>query len=114
MHGRKKPTQPSSEAELTAIQRKAVQISALYGDLIMKKNDKNVTTESLELTAKILRTNPDFYSAWNYRREILMAVTTSLSLTPRLNGDKLSIPDLTETELQLSEDCIKKNPKSCE
>ena len=37
-----------------------------------------VTDEALELTAKAIGENPDLYTMWNYRREIIAARVPTL------------------------------------
>lgn len=73
-----------------------------------------MSAESLDLTAKMLKTNPDIYSLWNYRREILKELHNAIGLSdttsspiPATSGSSILAP-----ELHLSAECIKKNPKS--
>ena len=113
MHGRKKTSTVASDAEVAAIQRKAESLSETVQKFfeLKKKGDKTDTT--LEFTSKLLRINPDFYSVWNYRKEILIFNNASLSVTAEHKSQLIVDNDLREKELKLSEDCIKKSPKSC-
>jgi geranylgeranyl transferase type-2 subunit alpha len=114
MHGRKKTLTVASDAELAAIQRKADSLSATVQTFfdLKKKGDK--TDVALEFTGKLLKINPDFYSVWNYRKEILVFNNAAL-LAPAEDKSQLIVDnDLREKELKLSEDCITKSPKSCE
>jgi hypothetical protein len=68
----------------------------------------------------MLRNNPDFYTLWNYRREILMSMhadTLGLSIDVPENKIPTAAGEAGEAvrneELQLSEDGIRRNPKSC-
>lgn len=111
MHGRKKTTESRSEAELTALRLKAESAAKTTEDVLRMKKEKLYTMGSLELTGKILRSNPDFYSVWNYRKEILMSLSNDLSSSTGEHHHKDDT--LRDQELKLSEDCIKRNPKSC-
>ena len=89
--------------------------------------------ETLELTSKMLRNNPDFYTLWNFRREILyylypdlqsssppqlstLALTTVVptSSSTAAKSDVYDKSVLRDGELALSTEGIKRNPKSCE
>ena len=72
----------------------------------------------------MLRLNPDFYSLWNYRKEILISMHgSSLGLSEIVPEVKIptegesascvSAASLAAAELQLSAEGIRKNPKSC-
>lgn len=45
----------------------------LVSELFEKKNAKDFSEESFELTLEIILLNPDFYSVWNYRKDILLS-----------------------------------------
>lgn len=119
MHGRKKSTQLPSETELTAVQKKTTQWSKTVASVLSQKKSSNYSTDALEFTAKVLRSHPDFYSVWNFRKEILLSMIVDLSdisntlaaagMQPKLVDND----DFRDKELKLSEDCIRKNPKSC-
>jgi geranylgeranyl transferase type-2 subunit alpha len=114
MHGRKKTLTVASDAELAAIQRKADSLSATVQTFFDFKKKGDKTDVALEFTAKLLKINPDFYSVWNYRKEILVFNKAAL-LAPAEDKSQLIVDnDLREKELKLSEDCITKSPKSCE
>ena len=59
--------------------------------------------ESLGLTQKILEINPEFYTLWNYRREIIQSMMTAGHLTAGQIG---------ESEKSLTQLALEKNPKS--
>lgn len=119
MHGRKKPTSPRSESETTALQKKTQQASGMIALVLGKKKANDMSEETLELTGKVLRSLTDFYSVWNFRRRILISMTPELALLESKGavGErdipvKLVNAELVRRELQLSEDGIRKNPKS--
>jgi hypothetical protein len=110
MHGRKKPTQPQSEAELGALGKKTKVLAATVDSIINKKKEKEYSSDTLLLTGQILRNTPDFYSVWNLRREILISQKPKLSAVV---DEKIVDDPVVKEELKLTEDAIKKNPKSC-
>ncbi len=131
MHGRKKSTQPPSQREIDAIKKKITTYQTLVGMAFEKRESGDRSVETLDLTGKLLASFPDFYSMWNYRREILIDMH-SAALGPVLSiagskgeekgeekGEMDKIPEavggaVRDMELALSAECIQKNPKSCE
>ena len=113
MHGRKKSTEPRSEAEIKTLDRKTELYSKTLYIVLERKKCKDFTEEALELTAKMLKSNPDFYSVWNYRKEILVAMIPDLAISVDTDHNRIVNDEVRVRELKLSEDCIRKNPKSC-
>ena len=113
MHGRKKSTEPRSEAEIKTLDRKTELYSKTLYIVLERKKCKDFTEEALELTAKMLKSNPDFYSVWNYRKEILVAMIPDLAIVVNTDHNRIVNDEVRVRELKLSEDCIRKNPKSC-
>jgi geranylgeranyl transferase type-2 subunit alpha len=124
MHGRKKSSVPPSAAEVSAVQKKIGTYNTLVGILFERRKKHDVSDETLALTAQMLSSSPDFYSLWNYRREILIHVHGP---TIGLRNDRGTArePDsrdsvipaslgaaIRDQELLLSADGIRKNPKS--
>ncbi|CAG8539603.1 12208_t:CDS:2 [Ambispora leptoticha] len=74
MHGRKR-VKPSAEVERQRKEKEAAKIKE-YSDLVdaclNKKDSKKFDTEAFNYTTKILSQNPDFYTIWNFRRNILI------------------------------------------
>ena len=113
MHGRKKLDKPPSESELTNLQRKTDLYSQTVTSVLTRKKLNDFSSESFELTAKVLKSNPDFYSIWNFRKEILISMLPELSTSVEDRHQRLSNDEIRDLELKMSEDCIRKNPKSC-
>jgi hypothetical protein len=116
MHGRKKQQQ-QSEADIQRIEEKAKTYKTLVNIIMKKKCQKDYSLETFELTDKMLRNNPDFYSLWNIRRIILIKIyedTMDLSRNiPNVKIPVLVSGNVPITELSLTQECIKRNPKSC-
>ncbi len=84
--------------------------------------------ESLLISAQLLAINPDFYTLWNYRREIILSIKQKLLnqsfetednsqtnhqiIYDKSNQNFDSFQKLCENELQLTANCLKVNPKS--
>ena len=60
-----------SEKEILKKQAKMKAYKKLATVLLAKRNKNDVSLKTLELTAKMVVVNPDFYTIWGYRREIL-------------------------------------------
>lgn len=60
--------------------------------------------ESLLISGQLLSVNPDFYSLWNFRRETILFIKN--------NENNDSFEKICRNELQLTENCLKVNPKS--
>ena len=123
MHGRKR-------GQIDDVTRaKMVKKAGMFQELstiIAKSRDKGDRSEkALELTSKMLSMNPDCYSWWNYRREILLDLyggAEELGLTMeapsgeeakvKTSRDESKAAAVRDTELQLTVEGIMKNPKS--
>lgn len=114
MHGRKK-VQPS-QAEVAALAEKAKNYSLLSAILLQHRTNNDFTKEALDLTTKMLKMNPDFYTLWNYRRDILMSINSNVFQLDNNNTnskiDSIEGNAIRDDELYLSAEGIKKNPKS--
>ncbi|KAG9007119.1 Rab geranylgeranyltransferase [Tulasnella sp. 427] len=76
----------------------------LYNDVMSKKTAKEWSQEAFDLTTQLLRANPEIYTIWNYRRDILTnGVFTSK--TPN------EINHILASELQLTLSALRQHPK---
>lgn len=98
MHNRKKKV--FTEAELEHLHLKTEGYNRLASAISEMKKAQKIESATLDLIDKMIVMNPDFYSLWNFRREIINKVYESFD------------DNLTERELNISSDAIKKNPKS--
>lgn len=71
MHSRKKKhVEPTPEdLEKARVRTKAIQ--SLNAAVVEAKTSGDLSAEALELTSKAIRLSPDFYTVFNYRRQIL-------------------------------------------
>lgn len=111
MHNRKKPDAPPSEAEVNALREKTIKYKTLVDMILNKRKQGNRSAETLVLVGKLIQINPDFYSLWNMRREILFSLYPVLvDASPERRFDNNAVRD---AELSISADGIRRNPKAC-
>ncbi len=117
MHNRKKSDQLPSEVEVAKLAKKCEMYQTLITMIFKLRENNDVSEMALKLTGDMLTMNPDFYSLWNYRREILIANLPLLSDTvTETVFTKLSdntSDTIRDVELNLTVVGITKNPKSC-
>ncbi|KAG9149668.1 hypothetical protein Leryth_017581 [Lithospermum erythrorhizon] len=106
MHGR--PRKDRSEEEQQASANKAKQLRSLQSQFLQFHHSKTFTKEALEVSAKLLKANPEHYTAWNYRK---LAVEDLLNESGA-EIDSETIKSILEQELRLVEDALRKNYKS--
>lgn len=106
MHGRLKvrTTEEQAEAKRKEQQEKLKIYLKTTSKIFSKREKDEHDEEGLQLTGLILEHNPDFYTLWNYRREIL------LDMKPSKTAEE--IKTLSTTEMSLTQHCLQKNPKS--
>eukprot|EP01051_Picozoa_sp_SAG22_P003912 SAG22_NODE_199_length_15450_cov_11.690704_8_plen_185_part_01 len=105
MHGVKKETLDKMPPEkLAARAKKTAQYRALSQAVMSRRAKKQYDEESLGLTNKLLEVNPEAYTVWNYRRELLSGLFAG-------KPDE-EVQAVCEKELQFLEGCLLKNPKA--
>jgi len=119
MHGRVRVSEAPSAEVQAAQEKKARTYTELSRVLLQRRREGDLGSETKELIGKMLRSNPDFYTLWNYRREVLQSqcAAAGLPLAEALAQRGASKVEgagdlLVQAELSLTADCIKKNPKS--
>lgn len=115
MHGRKK-SDVKSQAEQDHTLKKVKIFSSTIQLLFVKRKQGDTSIETLDLISKLLLSNPDVYTVWNYRREILIMLyerSFNLSMTSETKVSHDVGSKVRDEELKLTEECIKRNPKSC-
>ncbi|KAI8069171.1 hypothetical protein BC940DRAFT_366633 [Gongronella butleri] len=73
VHGRKreKTSEEIVKARRAKEAGKIQEYNGLVGDLRHRMSSGEYTTETLLVTTKLLRQNPDYYTVWNHRRVVL-------------------------------------------
>ena len=104
MHNRKKQVKPLTDNEIATLNKKCMMYESLLNILFErrdhhKKEQEEYTMETLALTKKMLSNNPDFYTLWNFRREILYELHPSL----RSSSSSLSSSLLAASTNELDE-----------
>ena len=127
MHGRARQSEAPSAEAAAAQAKRAATYTELSRVLLARRKEGDVGPETFELVGKMLRSNPDFSTLWNYRRDILLSrgsaegvpLAAALAARQAGGGDKEAfvVPqslggEMLKIELALTEDCIKRNPKS--
>ncbi|CAI8599131.1 unnamed protein product [Vicia faba] len=102
MHGQ--PRKPLKQEDESLLSAKAAKLRTLQSQFFANHRDRIYTQEALDLSAKLLETNPECYTAWNYRK---LAVQHNLS-----RSDPDYVAFLFHQELKLVENALRKNYKS--
>nr|GAT59587.1 Rab geranylgeranyltransferase [Mycena chlorophos] len=93
MHGvkRVKHTPEQLAAKKVKEQAKIAEYVALSDEVLAKKAANDWSPEAFELTTRMLQINPEFYTVWNYRRNILLKgifpVSSPAEINDRLTDD---------------------------
>uniref|UniRef100_A0A1I7S097 Geranylgeranyl transferase type-2 subunit alpha n=1 Tax=Bursaphelenchus xylophilus TaxID=6326 RepID=A0A1I7S097_BURXY len=113
MHGVKKS--PASEAQLAALKKERAEKlqKFVYGKTLVFKKRENCEydEELLEITGEIVKKQPNLYTVWNIRREMIELITkrkeveTVEEYRERLKG-------IYENELKVSLEALLSDPKS--
>lgn len=112
MHNRKKSDQPRSDGDIILLRKKSDAYRTLVDMIFDRRRNADHSVVTLDLVAKLLRLNPDFYSLWNFRREIVTNLHPYLFVEDILPEHLSELELVRNSELKLSEDGIKKNPKA--
>ncbi|AED94733.1 geranylgeranyl transferase alpha subunit-like protein [Arabidopsis thaliana] len=101
MHGRKREEDPNPE-ETAA---KALELRSLQSQFMSNHHQKIYTKEAIQLSAKLLITNPEFYTAWNYPK---------LAFESRLDedSDPSLVNSIIDEELGVVQNALERNVKS--
>uniref|UniRef100_A0A915HU24 Geranylgeranyl transferase type-2 subunit alpha n=1 Tax=Romanomermis culicivorax TaxID=13658 RepID=A0A915HU24_ROMCU len=96
--------------------KKKIEVYLNIRDKIFSKTQNgSFDLDGLRYTAELLSKNPDIYSLWNYRKRTLSKLKENhCPHTDYAENDqkKSSFDNLCKRELELTETCLQKNPKS--
>lgn len=103
MHGRLKVKSSEEQLKEKAIEKakKLRKFQLVCADILQSRN--NEKNPLLMKTAEVLIANPDIYTFWNIRKEVLLDIKIN-------NSDKAE--ELLKKELNFLNECLKSNPKS--
>ncbi|CAL0315571.1 unnamed protein product [Lupinus luteus] len=104
MHGR--PRKPLKQEDTSALSAKTQNLRSLQSLFLTNHHNRIYTKEALDLNAKLVENNPEWHTAWNYRK---LAVQHFLS-TPDSNPDY--VKSILDEELRVVESALRKNFKS--
>jgi geranylgeranyl transferase type-2 subunit alpha len=90
--------------KLAARAKKTEQYKALAKEVLRRRAERIYDDKSFALTSKMLEVNPECYTVWNFRREML---------TRMLDGKgEADLRAICERELSFLEGALMKNPKA--
>ncbi|CAB4252536.1 similar to Saccharomyces cerevisiae YJL031C BET4 Alpha subunit of Type II geranylgeranyltransferase required for vesicular transport between the endoplasmic reticulum and the Golgi [Maudiozyma barnettii] len=101
MHGikRKQYSREILKQKRLQDQLKIKTYNKLVDETLTIRDNKIFTSESLQLTSKVLELNPEFNTVWNYRRDIILQLQDTAP------------PEFWENELQFTMEKLKRFPK---
>ncbi|KAE9595992.1 hypothetical protein Lal_00030683 [Lupinus albus] len=104
MHGR--PRKPLKQEDTSALSAKTQNLRSLQSHFLTNHHNRVYTKEALDVNAKLVENNPEWHTAWNYRK---LAVQHFLS-GPDSNPDY--VKSILDEELRVVESALRKNFKS--
>ncbi|TFK25083.1 rab-protein geranylgeranyltransferase [Coprinopsis marcescibilis] len=106
MHGvkRVKQTPEALEAKRQKERAKIHEFLDLSDKLLTRRKDSDFSEESFKLTTRLLHINPEFYTIWNFRRNIL-----TNGLFPGSTQEKVN--NILAGELMMTMTALKSHPK---
>jgi geranylgeranyl transferase type-2 subunit alpha len=123
MHGRLKvrTTEEQEERKRLEREKKLKLYKYAMNECLKRIKEKQYDEESLKISAELLVSNADILTLWNFRKNILQSFTNDNQrskdpqqkdeeITPTMDDQKLA--DHFVNELNVTEICLKKNPKS--
>ncbi|KAL6505208.1 hypothetical protein OROGR_025025 [Orobanche gracilis] len=107
MHGR--PRKALTEEDQEASSLKAAKLRDLQSQFLHFHHNKIYTEEAIGISTKLLESNPDNYTGWNYRK---LAVQYRLDQQSESGIDCESIQSIFDEELRVVENALRVNFKS--
>ncbi|KAJ3319073.1 hypothetical protein HDV06_006692 [Boothiomyces sp. JEL0866] len=106
LHGQKREYQTKEQKRLKheAEKGKITEYNELDVLLLQYRNEQNYSHDALQQTAKMLNINPEYYTVWNYRREILCKIFETL--------DSEEIQGMLKQDISLVDSLLLRAPKS--
>ncbi|KAI6654665.1 Geranylgeranyl transferase type-2 subunit alpha-like [Oopsacas minuta] len=106
MHGRVKVRTSEEQAAAKKLERekKIKKYQGVTEEIYARREAGSLDEELLKLTETLLAWNPDHYTVWNIRREVIVNILTYSEVEAKT--------ELFKRELHFLEMCLKVNPKS--
>ena len=106
MHGRVKVRTSEEQAAAKKLERekKIKKYQSLTDEVYTRREAGSLDEELLRLTEEVLGTNPDHYTMWNVRRDVMKQVIAELDVEAKA--------EFFKRELHFLEKCLRINPKS--
>ncbi|KAI7996053.1 Geranylgeranyl transferase type-2 subunit alpha 1 [Camellia lanceoleosa] len=105
MHGR--PRKAPTPEEEKALALKAAKLRPLRSHFLHFHHNKIYTKEALEVNAKLLEANPDYLTAWNYRKFAVEHILNHSETDKEIDPD--FIKSIYGEELRVTERALAKN-----
>lgn len=112
MHGRLKvkSTEVQKEEKRKEQQKKLTAYRMGMKKILSSRKSDSYDAESFAIASQLLFVNPDIYTLWNYRKEVIL-IEKDKSCEDETEGEEKFIKFL-ESEISLTEQCLLANPKS--
>ncbi|KAF4614599.1 hypothetical protein D9613_002906 [Agrocybe pediades] len=106
MHGIKRTrlTDADREARKQKERSKIEEFTKLTDAALSKKKSQDWSRESFDLTTRLLQVNPEFYTIWNYRRDIMVNGLFA-------NSPPEAVKDMLMDDLVMTMSALKAHPK---
>ncbi|CAL5354731.1 unnamed protein product [Camellia sinensis] len=108
MHGR--PRKAPTPEEEKALALKAAKLRPLHSHFLYFHHNKIYTKEALEVNAKLLEANPEYLTAWNYRKFAVEHILSHSETDTEIDPD--FIKSVYREELRVTECALAKNYRS--
>ncbi|XP_050301888.1 geranylgeranyl transferase type-2 subunit alpha [Anthonomus grandis grandis] len=112
MHGRLKvkTTEEQKAEKKKEQQKKLLAYRAGMKKILSTRKNSPYDPESFAISSQLLGLNPDIYTLWNYRKEVVLMEQEN-STKDELEGEE-KLAAFLDKEISLTEHCLLSNPKS--
>jgi geranylgeranyl transferase type-2 subunit alpha len=100
-HGNKKKDvekKPLTEEEIQKMETQLHKIKTIQKDILDKKGSKRYEEENLDYLLKVAVLMPDFYTLWNYRKDIILDMKTKKTNEEFMNFIKIEILKISKLQ----------------
>jgi geranylgeranyl transferase type-2 subunit alpha len=100
-HGNKKKDvekKPLTGEEIQKMETQLHKIKTIQKDILDKKASKRYEEENLDYLLKVAVLMPDFYTLWNYRKDIILDMKTKKTNEEFMNFIKIEILKISKLQ----------------